>query len=452
MQKTVTIYGAGYVGLVTGACLAELGHQVLLIDTNAAKIADLSRGISPIYEPGLQDLLERHIQNGRLQFDTDLIKGVHHGLFQFIAVGTPSAEDGSANLQYVFEVAKGIAQHLPDYRLIIIKSTVPVGTSSQAKQVITDTLKTRGASILFDMVGNPEFLKQGGAIEDFMQPDRIVIGADNQQAFQHMRELYAALDDNGQRLITMDVISAELTKYAANAYLATRISFINEMSQLAESLGADIDMIRRGIGSDSRIGSRFLMAGCGFGGSCFPKDVRALIKMAEATHCNGYLLHATEQVNHHQKQILFKKISHYFSGDLAGKTIALWGLAFKPNTDDMREAPSRVLIDALLDAGAKIQAYDPVANTHARHLYDTKSEAILFCDSAQAALNNADVLAIVTEWDDFKHPDFSMIKRTLHHPVIFDGRNMYNPATVASYGIKYYAVGRGDSPMKAIPH
>ncbi len=443
MQKTVTLYGAGYVGLVTGVCLAELGHHVLLIDTNHAKIADLSRGICPIYEPGLQELLDRHIQNGRLTFDTDLAKGVQHGLFQFVAVGTPSAEDGSADLTYVFEVIKGIAANLSDYRVIIIKSTVPVGTSTRAKQTITDILKTRDFPALFDMVANPEFLKQGGAIEDFMRPDRIVIGAESEQALQQMRELYAALDDNGQRLITMDVTSAELTKYAANAYLATRISFINEMSQLAESLGADIDMIRRGIGSDSRIGSRFLMAGCGFGGSCFPKDVRALIKMAEPTHCETRLLHATEQVNHHQKQILFKKISHYFSGNVAGKTIALWGLAFKPNTDDMREAPSRALIDALLDAGAKIQAYDPVANRHAQQLYEANTE-ILFCKTAQAALDNADVLVIVTEWDEFKHPDFSVLQKTLHHPVIFDGRNMYDPATVASYGIKYYAVGRGD--------
>jgi len=444
MQKTVTIYGAGYVGLVTGACLAELGHQVLLIDTNSAKITDLARGICPIYEPGLQNLLDRHIKNGRLTFDTDLIKGVHHGLFQFIAVGTPSAEDGSANLQYVFEVAKGIAEHLPDYRLIVTKSTVPVGTSSQIKQTITDILKKRGADVSFDMVANPEFLKQGGAIEDFMQPDRIIVGADSEPAFKQMRELYAALDDNGQRFILMDVTSAELTKYAANAYLATRISFINEMSQLAESLGADIDMIRRGIGSDNRIGSRFLMAGCGFGGSCFPKDVRALIKMAESAHCNARLLHATEQVNHHQKQILFKKISQYFSGDLSGKTIALWGLAFKPNTDDMREAPSRVLIEALLDAGARVQAYDPVANAQAQIIYAEHIAGITFHEKALMALNNADVLAIVTEWDEFKHPDFNLIQQTLRHPAIFDGRNMYDPAFVAAHGLKYYAIGHGD--------
>jgi UDPglucose 6-dehydrogenase len=443
MQKTVTIYGAGYVGLVTGACLAELGHFVLLIDVNAQKIAELSQGVCPIYEPGLQDLLTRHIKTGRLTFDTDLIHGVQHGLFQFIAVGTPSSEDGSADLTYVLEVVKGIAENLAAYRLIVTKSTVPVGTSEKINQTIADILKQRGVHIPFDMVANPEFLKQGGAIEDFMSPDRIVIGANSDAAFKEMSELYAPLNDNGQRFISMDVTSAELTKYAANAYLATRISFINQMSQLAEALGANIDMVRRGIGSDSRIGARFLMAGCGFGGSCFPKDVRALIKMSEALQAESRLLCATEEVNQHQKQLLFKKISRYFSGDLTGKTIALWGLAFKPNTDDMREAPSRVLIEALLQAGAKVQAYDPVAIVQAKKIYNEQS-GISFGEDAMAVLNNADVLAIVTEWDDFKYPDFKFIRETLRYPVIFDGRNMYDPMTLAGYNFKYYGIGYGE--------
>lgn len=443
MQKTITIYGAGYVGLVTGACLAELGHKVLLIDTQASKIADLSRGICPIYEPGLQQLLERHIKTGRLNFSTDLIEGVEHGLLQFIAVGTPSANDGSADLQYVFEVAKGIAEHLPAYRLIVTKSTVPVGTSQKVKQCIADILQQRGSNIDFDVVANPEFLKQGGAIEDFMKPDRIIIGVENERALKHMRELYAALDDNGQRFIPMDVSSAELTKYAANAYLATRISFMNEMSQLAEYLGADIDMIRRGMGSDRRIGPHFLMAGCGFGGSCFPKDVRALIKTAESANLAVPLIHATEQVNQYQKKILFKKISHYFSGNLSEKIIALWGLAFKPNTDDMREAPSRVLIEDLLRAGAKVQAYDPVAKKQAQIIFKD-IQGLTFSEEAFAALENADVLVIVTEWDEFKRPDFALIREKLRHPAIFDGRNIYDTEFLKAHGLKYYAIGRGD--------
>lgn len=444
MQKTVTIYGAGYVGLVTGACLAELGHKVLLIDPQTSKIADLSRGICPIYEPGLQPLLARHIQTGRLQFGTDLIQGVAHGLLQFIAVGTPSALDGSADLQYVFEVVKGIAEHLTAYRLIVTKSTVPVGTAKKVKQLIVDVLEQRKSTVDFDVVANPEFLKQGGALEDFMKPDRIIIGVEGERASKHMRELYAGLDDNGQRFIAMDVSSAELAKYAANAYLATRISFMNEMSQLAECLGADIDMIRRGMGSDRRIGSHFLMAGCGFGGSCFPKDVRALIKIAESSGCDMPLIKATDQVNQHQKKILFEKISRYFSGDLSGKIIALWGLAFKPNTDDMREAPSRVLIEALLEAGAKIQAYDPAAQIQARTIYGDRAD-LMFKEKALAVLDNADVLAIVTEWDEFKHPDFDLVRNKLRYPAIFDGRNIYDAAVLRAHGLAYYAIGHGDS-------
>jgi len=456
MQKTVTIYGAGYVGLVTAVCLAELGHRVLLIDTQVEKIAALSQGICPIFEPGLPELLARHSQSGLLTFSTDLSAGVAHGLFQFIAVGTPSNPDGSANLEYVFDVARGIVeqsilmapseprpqgsvasdkhskevsrQSNKQIPIIVVKSTVPVGTSQEIKKLMGNN---------FNIISNPEFLKQGAAIEDAMHPDRIIIGAENEQAFQHMRDLYADLHT---QLIEMDLASAELTKYASNAYLATRISFINEMSQLAEHVGADIDMIRRGMGSDKRIGPHFLMAGCGYGGSCFPKDVSALINMSEAVSCDASILQAAEKVNQHQKQILFQKISAYFSGDLKNKTIALWGLAFKPNTDDMREAPSRVLIDALLKAGASVQAYDPAARVQAEKIYDKK---ITYCETAQAALDQADILVIVTEWDEFKSPDFNVIRDALRYPAIFDGRNLYDPAVVTAHGLKYFSIGRG---------
>lgn len=443
MKKTVTIYGAGYVGLVTGACLAELGHEVMLIDINQAKIDELSRGICPIYEVDLEELLNRHIATGRLKFSTDLVSGVEHGLFQFIAVGTPSAADGSADLQHVFDVVRGIAEHLREYRLIVTKSTVPVGTSKAVKQAVTDVLAQRGVTIEFDVVANPEFLKQGAAIADFMQPDRIIVGVDSEKALKHTRELYADLDDNSQRFIVMNVASAELAKYAANAYLAARISFMNEMSQLAERLDADIDMIRRGMGSDIRIGPHFLMAGCGFGGSCFPKDVRALQKMAHTVDYDMPLINAIDQVNQRQKQVLFNKISRYFSGELAGKTVALWGLAFKPNTDDMREAPSCVLINHLLQAGSKVRAYDPAAHKQARQIFGDHPE-LSFHDHSLLALDDADVLAIVTEWDEFKHPDFVVIRDKLRHPVVFDGRNIYDPLVLAAHGLKYYAIGHGD--------
>lgn len=443
MKKTVTIYGAGYVGLVTGACLAELGHSVLLIDTQAEKIASLQQGICPIHEPGLDTLLQRHIASGRLTFSTDLAKGVQHGLLQFIAVGTPSLPDGSADLRYVFEVATSIAQQLKDYRLIITKSTVPVGTAYQVKQRIEEILKQRNVAVDFDVAANPEFLKQGAAIEDFMRPDRIIFGVDSERALKHLQELYAALNDNSLRFLAMNVVSAELTKYAANAHLAMRISFMNEMSQLAERVGANIDMIRRGIGSDQRIGSHFLFAGCGFGGSCFPKDVRALQKMAEAVDYDMPLIRAIDTVNQQQKQVLFQKISRHFANDLAGKTIALWGLAFKPNTDDMREATSSVLIEQLLQSGANIRAYDPVAEQQAKRIHG-EHPALQYCDKALQALDGADVLVIVTEWEEFRHPDFSVIKSKLKQPVIFDGRNLYDPAVVNEAGLKYYAIGHGD--------
>lgn len=444
MKKTVTIYGAGYVGLVTGACLAELGHDVLVVDIDEEKVADLSRGICPIYELDLEELLNRHLKTGRLKFSTDLTKGVEHGLFQFIAVGTPSAEDGSADLQHVFDVVNGIARQLSSYRLIVTKSTVPVGTAKAVKERIQQVLDEREVKVEFDVMANPEFLKQGAAIEDFMKPDRIIIGVDSEKALKHARELYADLDDNSQRFIVMNVTSAELAKYAANAYLATRISFMNEMSQLAERVGGDIDMIRRGMGSDRRIGSQFLMAGCGFGGSCFPKDVRALRKMAALVHCETPLIDAIEKVNERQKRVLFDKIKRYFAGQLSGKTIAVWGLAFKPNTDDMREAPSCVLIDALLQAGVNVQAYDPAAKTQAQKKYGANPQLTL-CDKAMMALDNADTLVIVTEWDEFKHPDFAFIRQKLQYPVVFDGRNIYDPALLAEQGLHYYAIGHGDS-------
>jgi len=443
MKKTVTIYGAGYVGLVTGACLAELGHAVLLIDTQADKIAQLQQGICPIHEDNLESLLKRHLANGRLLFSTDVTVGVQHGLMQFIAVGTPSCEDGNADMQYVFSVATSIAQQISDYRLIITKSTVPVGTAYKIKQHINAILQQRQVSIEFDIAANPEFLKQGAAVADFMSPDRIIFGADNARALQHLHELYAGLNDTGLRFLDMNVASAELTKYAANAHLAMRISFMNEISQLAERVGADIDMIRRGVGSDHRIGEQFLYAGCGFGGSCFPKDIRALQKMAEAVNYDMPLTRAIDTVNQRQKQLLFEKISHYFAGDLTGKTIALWGLAFKPNTDDMREATSSVLIEQLLAKKANIRAYDPAAMQQAQQLHGNAIN-LVFCANSTETLEGADVLVVVTEWDEFRHPDFDIIKSQLRYPVVFDGRNLYDPIALQEAGLTYYGIGHGN--------
>lgn len=445
MHNTITIYGAGYVGLVTAVCLAEIGHKVMVVDNQAGKIASLSQGICPIFEPGLEELLKRHLAEKNLSFTTDLSVGVRHGLFQFITVGTPSAEDGSADLQHVLAVVNGIGEHLADYRIIVNKSTAPIGTAQKIKSALQQKLNSRHLKIAFDVVSNPEFLGQGTAIRDFMKPDRIVIGADSELAVKHMRELYASLDDNSQRFIVMDMQSAEFTKYAANAYLAARISFINEMSQLAELYHADIDMIRRGIGADNRIGAHFLFAGCGFGGSCFPKDVRALKGMAQAVNYESPFLSAIELVNHQQKQVLFKKISHYFNGDLAGKVVALWGLSFKPNTDDMRESSSQVLINALLENGVKVQAYDPAAGKVAQQIYHAAANFKL-CATRNDTLDDADVLVVVTEWDEFRHPDFAMIARTLRYPAIFDGRNLYNTEVLAEQGLKHFAIGRGMQP------
>ena len=437
----VTIFGSGYVGLVTGACLAEVGNDVLCMDVDANKIEQLKQGIVPIYEPDLDQMIERNAAAGRLHFTTDPAEAVAHGLFQFIAVGTPPDEDGSADLQYVLAVAQTIAEHMDDYRVVVDKSTVPVGTADKVRQRIQETLAQRGKEVEFDVVSNPEFLKEGAAIEDFMKPDRIVIGTDNPRTTELLRALYAPFNRNRDRLVAMDIRSAELTKYAANAMLATKISFMNELANLAERLGADIEKVRHGIGSDSRIGYAFIYPGCGYGGSCFPKDVQALERTAREVGYDARLLSAVEAVNNDQKRRIFEKIHDHFNGNLQGKTIALWGLAFKPNTDDMREAPSRVLMEALWDAGAKVQAHDPVAMDECRRIYGERDDLVL-ADSPEAALEGADALAVVTEWNLFRSPDFDTVKAKLNNPVIFDGRNIYDPARLRELGFHYYGIGR----------
>ena len=440
----VSIYGSGYVGLVTGACLAETGNNVLCVDVDEAKIAGLKEGKIPIYEPGLEDLILRNVEAGRLRFTTDYDEAVKHGLFQFIAVGTPPDEDGSADMRYVQSVAKGIAERMEDYRIVVDKSTVPVGTADRVRATMNDVLKERGVARDFDVVSNPEFLKEGAAIEDFMKPDRIVIGTDDPRTTELMRSLYEPFNRNRDRLVVMDVRSAELTKYAANAMLATKISFMNELSNIAERVGADIEKVRVGIGSDPRIGYSFIYPGAGYGGSCFPKDVTALGRSAADHGYAAHLLDAVEAVNFRQKSVLFDKISHYYQGDLEGKTIALWGLAFKPNTDDMREAPSRVLMESLWNAGAKVRAFDPEAAEETHRIYGERDDLVV-CDSSMDALKGADALAIVTEWREFRSPDFDLIKERLANHVIFDGRNLYDPTFVESLGIAYYAIGRGRS-------
>ncbi len=439
----LTIFGSGYVGLVTGACFAEAGNHVLCVDVDARKVEMLKRGESPIHEPGLEDLLKKNLAAGRINFTTDAEEGVKHGLFQFIAVGTPPDEDGSADLKYVLAVAESIGQHLSDYRIVVNKSTVPVGTADRVKAKILETLKARGAAAEFDVVSNPEFLKEGAALADFMKPDRVVVGTDNPRTAELLRALYDPFTRNHDRMIVMDVRSSELTKYAANAMLATKISFMNELANLAERLGADIEKVRRGIGSDPRIGYHFIYPGCGYGGSCFPKDVQALSRTARDHGYEADVLNAVEAVNHRQKDVLFNKISHYFDGDLQGKTVALWGLSFKPNTDDMRAAPSRTLMEALWQAGAKVHAYDPIAMAETRRIYGER-HGLTLAKSAEDALKGADVLAIVTEWQEFRSPDFDTIKATIKHPVIFDGRNLYDPGFVKQFGLKYLAIGRSN--------
>ncbi len=437
----ITVVGTGYVGLVSGACLADVGNDVLCLDLDARKIKILNDGGIPIYEPGLQEMVNRNHQAGRLNFTTDIEQAVAFGTVQFIAVGTPPSEDGSADLQHVVAAARSIGRHMRDYRVVVDKSTVPVGTADRVRGAIAEELKARGADVDFSVVSNPEFLKEGAAVEDFMRPDRIVVGSDDERATSIMRSLYAPFQRSHERVITMDVRSAELTKYAANAMLATRISFMNELANLAERLGADIECVRRGIGADPRIGYHFLYPGAGYGGSCFPKDVQALMRTADEAGMNLLILDAVERANAAQKQVLTQKIVKRFGADLKGLHFALWGLAFKPNTDDMREAPSRVLVTELLARGASVTAYDPVAMVEARHIYKGESR-VRFSDSPMAALEGADALAIVTEWKEFRSPDFQRIKQLLRTPAIFDGRNLYDPAEVRNNGLEYYPIGR----------
>ncbi len=438
----LTIFGSGYVGLVTGTCLAQVGNDVICVDIDQRKIDMLNAGEVPIYEPGLDDMIAANVKAGRLRFTTDVKEGVDHGLFQFIAVGTPPDEDGSADLQYVLAVTQSIGENMEDYRVVINKSTVPVGTADKVRNKLKSTLEGRGADIEFDIVSNPEFLKEGAALDDFMKPDRIVVGTDNPRTTELLRALYAPFNRQTDRLVVMDIRSAELTKYAANAMLATKISFMNELSNLAERLGADIEKVRVGIGSDPRIGYHFIYPGCGYGGSCFPKDVTALTRTASENDYDAELLNAVESVNDRQKQRLFEKLHTRFNGDLNGKTFALWGLAFKPNTDDMRAAPSRTLMEALWQAGAKVQAFDPVAMEECQRIYGDQN-GLTLCDSPGDTLSGANALLIVTEWTVFRSPDFDQIKQSLQSPLIFDGRNLYDPAMMESLGIEYYAIGRG---------
>ena len=440
----VAVFGIGYVGLVQAAVLAEVGHDVVCVDVNDERVENLKNGIIPIYEPGLTPLVERNYEAGRLQFTTDAEFGVKHGKIQFIAVGTPPDEDGSADLQYVLAVAKTIATYMESPKIVVDKSTVPVGTADKVAECIAAVLKTRGVSLDFDVVSNPEFLKEGAAVADCQRPDRIVIGTDSAVAESKMRELYAPFNRNHEKLIVMDVRSAELTKYAANCMLATKISFMNEMANLAEKLGADIEKVRLGIGSDPRIGYHFIYPGCGYGGSCFPKDVQALVRTAEKVGYTPELLRSVEAVNGRQKEKLFSHLQSYFNGDLAGKRIALWGLSFKPNTDDMRDASSRVLMENLWAAGAIVQAYDPEAMNETQRIYGTRADLNLM-GTKESALNGADALVVCTEWNAFKAPDFDLIKETLNHAVIFDGRNLYDPAILEAQGIAYYGIGRGRS-------
>ena len=437
----ITVIGTGYVGLVTGICLAEIGNDVLCLDVDPAKIRTLNKGILPIYEPGLLEMLQRNYEAGRLQFTTDIKSAAEFGDVQFIAVGTPPDQDGSADLQYVIAAARNIGKYMTAYKVIVDKSTVPVGTAAKVKAAVEEELIARNLNIEFSVVSNPEFLKEGAAIDDFMRPDRIVIGADDERSQSLMKTLYAPFQRNHERMIVMDIRSAELTKYAANAMLATRISFMNELANLAEILGADIEHVRKGIGSDPRIGYDFLYPGCGYGGSCFPKDVKALIKTGQTNNYELKVLNAVEAANDLQRHILTNKIKKYFGESLSGKHIALWGLAFKPNTDDMREAPSRVLIKDLLEAGATISAYDPVAMQEAKRIFEN-TNGLSFANTPFQALDQADALVIVTEWKEFRSPDFSEIAHKLKYKVIFDGRNMYDPEIVKLNEITYQAIGR----------
>ena len=437
----ITVIGTGYVGLVTGTCLAEVGNEVLCLDVDPKKIETLKAGGIPIYEPGLEDMVKRNVAAGRLHFTTDIEESVAFGQIQFIAVGTPPDEDGSADLQYVVAAARNIGRHMTDYKLVVDKSTVPVGTADKVKAALQEELTKRGASIEFNVASNPEFLKEGAAVDDFMKPDRIVIGTDSERATQLLRQLYAPFQRNHDRLTVMDVRSAELTKYAANAMLATRISFMNELAVLAEKLGADIEQVRHGIGSDPRIGYHFLYAGCGYGGSCFPKDVQALRRTAQENGIPLRVLDAVEDANDAQKQILVNKLTTRLGADLKGKRFAMWGLAFKPNTDDMREAPSRSMLEALWAMGASVSAYDPAAMEETRRIYGERAD-LLLVDSPMDALKGADALLIVTEWKVFRSPNFDTMKSLLKTPLIFDGRNLYEPQAMRGMGFDYLPIGR----------
>ena len=437
----ITIIGTGYVGLVTGTCLAEVGNDVLCLDLDERKINMLKEGGIPIYEPGLEDMVKRNAEAGRLSFTTNVEEAVAHGTIQFIAVGTPPDEDGSADLKYVVAAARNIGRHMNEYKVVVDKSTVPVGTADKVKAAIAEELAARGVGTSFSVVSNPEFLKEGAAIEDFMRPDRIVVGTDDNTAKDLMRSLYAPFQRNHERVIFMDVRSAELTKYAANAMLATRISFMNELANLAERLGADIELVRQGIGSDPRIGFHFLYPGVGYGGSCFPKDVQALQRTGQENGLNLRVLNAVEEANEAQKAVLVNKLLARFGDNLAGRTFGMWGLAFKPNTDDMREAPSLVVIRALLDRGAKVVAYDPVA-THEAQRMTEGWDGLSFGKSSAEVLQGADALLIVTEWKEFRSPDFDAMRNSLKQPVIFDGRNLYQPDMLAKAGYEYYPIGR----------
>jgi UDPglucose 6-dehydrogenase len=440
----VTIFGTGYVGLVTGTCLAEVGHDVVCVDIDKAKVEGLNNGIIPIYEPGLEPMVKANHAAGRLTFTTDAATAIQHGDTIFIAVGTPPDEDGSADLRYVLAVAKTIGQNLSRPAVIVDKSTVPVGTADKVRAVIAAELEARGAQIAFDVASNPEFLKEGDAVQDCMRPDRIIIGASKASSVEQLKRLYAPFNRNHERIVSMDVRSAELTKYAANAMLATKISFMNEIANIAERVGADIEHVRQGIGSDPRIGYSFIYPGAGYGGSCFPKDVQALERTAKQHGYSAQLLGAVESVNARQKHRLFELISEHYSGDLAGKTFAVWGLSFKPNTDDMREASSRTLLARLWEAGAKVRAYDPEAHHEAGRIFGKRDDLVL-CDSARQALEGADALAVVTEWKQFRSPDFGRLQTTLADKAIFDGRNLYEPDEVEQAGLAYYGIGRGRS-------
>ena len=443
----ITVIGTGYVGLVSGACLAEMGNHVMCLDVDAAKIRILEGGEIPIHEPGLLEMVRRNTAAKRLQFTTDVVAAVNHGTLQFIGVGTPPDEDGSADLQYVLEAARNVGRHMTDYKVIIDKSTVPVGTAEKVRAAVAEEIARRGVDAEFAVVSNPEFLKEGAAVEDFMRPDRIIVGAEDERAILLMRALYSPFIRNRDRLLVMDLKSAEFTKYAANAMLATRISFMNELALLAERVGADIELVRKGIGSDPRIGYHFLYAGAGYGGSCFPKDVKALVKTAGDAGVELQVLKAVESANARQKHVLVDKVVARFGEDLAGRHFGVWGLAFKPNTDDMREAPSRVIIAELIRRGATISAYDPVAMPEARRLFEGNA-SIGFVSGQAEVLPGADALLVVTEWKEFKSPDFDAIKSMLKNPIVIDGRNLYEPALMAELGIDYEGIGRLTRPRR----